>query len=292
MDRDTFIIAVYCLVVEHYRAHAALYPMRHGGFAPELSDEEVITMEICGAYLQPHTDQDLLDYCHAHYRHFFPRLTDRTVLIRQAANLWQVKAAIQQRVVRLSGQAAAPVQAIDTLPVPGCTSTRGGRRDRGFPCEADYGYWAATQLHYYGCKLGLRLTRCGRITHSPLLTARPHDSQHLEALVAGVSGIVPADKGFMEAVRHALLQSRHHIIILTPPRARMAPPPYSRALLKAAARWRKRPETVGAQLTERFAIARIRVRDLWHFQHRVIRKVLAHTVCMFLNLQLDRAPMD
>ncbi len=34
MDRDTFIITVYCLVVEHYRAHAALYPIRHGGFAP------------------------------------------------------------------------------------------------------------------------------------------------------------------------------------------------------------------------------------------------------------------
>jgi len=45
-------------------------------------------------------------------------------------------------------------------------------------------------------------------------------------------------------------------------------------------------------LTEHFAVARIRVRDLWHFQYRLIRKVLAHTVGVFLNLQMGRQPLD
>jgi hypothetical protein len=96
----------------------------------------------------------------------------------------------------------------------------------------------------------------------------------------------------MDAVRRALLQTRHGITIIAPALARMAPPQHSTALLQASARWRKRIETVGAQLTERFAIARIRVRNLWHFQHRVIRSVLANTVCVFLNLQLGRSPLD
>ena len=48
MDRDTFIIAVYCLVVESYQTLTAHRPLRRGGFSPTLSDEEVITMEICG----------------------------------------------------------------------------------------------------------------------------------------------------------------------------------------------------------------------------------------------------
>ena len=39
-------------------------------------------------------------------------------------------------------------------------------------------------------------------------------------------------------------------------------------------------------------MARIRVRDRWHFQYRLIRKVLAHTVGVFLNLQLGRQPLD
>jgi hypothetical protein len=63
-------------------------------------------------------------------------------------------------------------------------------------------------------------------------------------------------------------------------------------LVRACARWRKVVETVGSQLTEHFAVARIRVHDLWHFQHRLIRKILAHTVGVFLNLQMGRQPLD
>jgi hypothetical protein len=69
-------------------------------------------------------------------------------------------------------------------------------------------------------------------------------------------------------------------------------PPQPLCLVRACARWRKIVETVGAQLTEHLAGARIRVRDLWHCQYRLIRKVLAHTVGVFLNLQLGRQPLD
>ena len=113
----------------------------------------------------------------------------------------------------------------------------------------------------------------------------------LDDLVAGFAGVAPADKGFIDALRQALLAERHDVLVITPPRKGMQTP-HSRRLLRACARVRKRIETVGAHLTERFAIARIRVHDLWHFQHRLIRKVLAHTVGVFLNLQLGRAPLD
>ena len=291
MDRDTFIITVYCLVVEHYEHFTAQRPLRHGGFAPQLTDAEVITMEICGEYFKLPTDKDIFAYFRTHYRHFFPALSERTRFVRQTADLWQIKALIQQRLTQLSGQAADPVQAIDTLPLPVCTYTRSAR-DRCFKPQADYGHCAAKKLDYYGFKLGLRISRIGMIIHGPLLAARPHDINHLEVLVEGFCGVVPADKGFIDAFRHHLLATRHDIVILTPARARMAIPPHSRALLRASARWRKRIETVGSHLTERFGVARIRVHDLWHYQHRLIRKILAHTVIVFLNLQLHRTPLD
>jgi hypothetical protein len=161
MDRDTFIITVYCLVEEHYQHLTAACPLRHGGFVPQLSDVEVITMAIRGEFFKLARDTDLFAHFRAHYPHFFPALTDRTLFVRQAANLWQLQATIQRRLVRVSHQAADPVQVIDTLPLPVCTYTQGGRRDRCFPGQADYGYCAAKQLHYYGFKLGLRITRCG-----------------------------------------------------------------------------------------------------------------------------------
>ncbi|CAK8712904.1 Transposase DDE domain-containing protein [Candidatus Electronema aureum] len=63
-------------------------------------------------------------------------------------------------------------------------------------------------------------------------------------------------------------------------------------LLQFCRRIRKRIETVGSHLTRRFKIDQIRVHDLWHFQHRLIRKILAHTVCVFLNLVYNRPPLD
>jgi len=290
MDRDTFIITVYCLVVEYYEMVKEKYPLRRGGFAPQLTDQEVITMEICGAYFKLHLDKDLFDYFHSHYQHFFPKLKDRPAFIRQAANLWQVKAVIWQLLVQSSGQSESPVQVIDTLPLPVCTYT-GSMRDRCFKTLADYGHCAAKKLSYYGFKLGLRISAAGMITHFPLLNARAHDVNHTNSLVEGCAGLCPADKGFIDPFRQPLLEHRYRVNIVTPRKSNMAEE-HPRALRKFCSRIRKIVETVGSHLTERFAVDTIRVRDLWHFQHRLIRKVLAHTVMVFLNLQLGRNPLD
>ncbi len=56
-------------------------------------------------------------------------------------------------------------------------------------------------------------------------------------------------------------------------------------LVRKTKYWRKLVETVGSQLVERFQIAKIKVKDLWHYQNRIFRKILSHTVGVFLNLQ-------
>src|ERR1700704_5755726 len=113
MDRDEFIITVYCLVCEHYGVIKNTYPLRRGGFAPALSDEEVLTMELCGAYFKLATDKELFAYFRTHYAHFFPHLPVPPLFARPAAPLGRVKAAIPQRLPQVSGQAADPVQIID-----------------------------------------------------------------------------------------------------------------------------------------------------------------------------------
>jgi len=290
MDRDTFIISVYCLVVEYYTVVKEKYPIRRGGFAPALTDEEVITMEVCGEYFKLHADKDLFGYFQSHYRHFFPNLADRPSFVRQAAHLWSVKTEIWRRIVARSRQATDIVQVIDTLPLPVCTYTR-ARRDRCFKTLADYSHCAAKRMDYYGFKLGLRVSRCGMITHFPLLNARAHDVNHTNALVEGFAGLCPADKGFIDPFRQPLLYERYGVKVVTPAKSNMTDET-PRALRKFCARIRKVVETVGSHLTERFGVGKIRVHDLWHFQHRLIRKILAHTVIVFLNLQHGRDPLD
>jgi hypothetical protein len=290
MDRDYFIILVYCLVCEHYRAVIANHSLRQRGFAPALSDEEVITMEICGEYFGFSQDEAIYAYFRSHYQHFFPDLKDRTLFVRQAANLWWIKARIQYRLTVLSGQRADPVQPIDTLPLPVCGYTR-SQRDRCFKPEADYGYCAAKDLPYYGFKLGLRISRSGMILHCSLLPARPHDSRLLDDLIEGFEGMVPADKAFIDTFRQEVLARKRNVALITPVRKNMnTNPPFT--LRQIGRRWRKLIETVGSHLTERYQIAKTRARDLWHYQHRLIRKVLSHTVCVFINLQSGRSPLD
>jgi len=289
MDRDTFIITVFSLVSELYPQVTARRAVRRGGFAPALSDEEVITIEICGEYFKHQTDKDLYDYFAAHYRHFFPHLPNRSLFVRQAANLWQVKTAIWHLLVERIGQRTSPVQVIDTLPLPVCTYTR-APRDRCFKTLADYGHCAAKKMDYYGFKLGLRVSSIGIITHFPLLNARAHDVNHTNALVEGFSGLCPADKGFIDPFRQPLLLNRYGVKMVTPAKSNMIEE-HPRSLRKFCSRIRKIVETVGSHLTERFGIDAIRVHDLWHFQHRLIRKVLSHTVMVFLNVQLKRDPL-
>ena len=289
MDREDFIILVYCLICEHYQTIVSQHPLRRRGFAPMLSDEEVMTIEICGEYFGFSTDEAIYDYFRADWQDCFPKLKERTSFVRQAANLWQVKAMIQQRLTLVSGQAADPVQTIDTLPLPVCTYTR-SQRERCFKPRADYGYCAAKDMHYYGFKLGLPISRAGMVIHYPLLPARPHDSQLLDDLIAGFEGVVPADKAFIDAFRQQELARKRRVEMVTPVRKNM-PQKLPVCLRRICSRWRKLVETVGSQLTERYSIARTRTHDLWHYQHRLIRKVLSHTVCVFINLLLGRSPL-
>ena len=110
-------------------------------------------------------------------------------------------------------------------------------------------------------------------------------------LLEEFKGTAPADKGFIDERRQSLMLEHHGILVVTTPRKNMKnmlPEP----LLQFCRRIRKRIETVGSHLTSRFKADQIRVHDLWHFQHRLIRKILAHAACVFLNLTCNRSPLD
>jgi len=79
-------------------------------------------------------------------------------------------------------------------------------------------------MTYFGFKLGLRIARSGMITYYPLLTARPHDVQFLDELVENFAGLVPADKGFLDGLRQALLQERQGVTVITPARGNLSLP--------------------------------------------------------------------
>lgn len=291
MERDIFIIFVYCLVVEIMESIEKTYKFRTKGFPPKLTDAEVITIEICGEFFKLSEDTEIYNYFKRHYLHFFPNLPARTTFVRQSANLWQAKLLCQSIIVQKADQHRDEVQSIDTLPLPVCTYTRGGKRDKRFSDVAEFGHCAAKKMNYYGFKLGLRISRNGMITHFPLLSARTHDINHLGSLIEGFSGTVPADKGFIDEYQHQLWMEKQQTQVVTPIRKKMKSSPEQVKLVKRTNYWRKLVETVGSQLNERFNISKIKVKDLWHYQNRIFRKILSHTVAVYLNMQIGNKPL-
>ena len=55
---------------------------------------------------------------------------------------------------------------------------------------------------------------------------------------------------------------------------------------------RRLVETVIGQLADRFNIEKVRARKVWYLTNRIARKVLAHTVCIFINKQLGNPPLQ
>ncbi len=294
LDEELFIIAVYCLIDEIYRR---LFPkgVRHHDFAPQLSDVEALIIAVVGEFLGLERDKAIFEYFFKHYRSWFPGLSDRTLLVRQWANLWVVEQLIWKELVRLSGADQDSIQVIDTVPVPICGLRRYPRR-RIF-CddvllEPEVGYCASKDWFYFGFKGGLRIASNGMIVHACILPASPHDSQFSEILLEGMPPhtIGLGDKAFLDKETQQMLRQEYDLYLLTPLRSNMQPTPFM--LPQALKGIRQKIETVISQLTERFKIQSMRVRKGWTLLAKWFRKILAHTICVWLNLQYGRPPLD
>ena len=82
-----------------------------------------------------------------------------------------------------------------------------------------------------------------------------------------------------------------HIDFETPLRANMTDtrdPVFVKNLIKV----RHLVETVIGQLTDHLHMAKVRARDLWHLTSRINRKILAHTMGIYLNRMLGREPLQ
>jgi hypothetical protein len=116
-----------------------------------------------------------------------------------------------------------------------------------------------------------------------------------EELIDGFGKTVLGDKGFLDQFRQQLLLDRYGTRLIVPKRKNMvddAENPIDKQFSKICRKIGKVVETVNSHLTERLNITKIRVHDVWHFQSRLIGKILAHAVAVFLNLQLNRKPLD
>lgn len=277
---DEFIIAVFCCVDDLLEEVTQDKAIRQKGFAPASADSEVITMEIVAEYQGIDADQAIWRYFRRHWLSWFPGLGSRSAFVRQAANLWQYKGILQQRLAAELGAFTDGIHLVDGIPIPLCGISR-APRCRSFKGEAAYGYCAAKKQTYYGFHGHLLITVTGVITGFSLTPANGSEREALWDMVSTIQGLLIGDKGYLSA---ALQQDLRQVGIelQTALRSNMHDS-RNPAWVNLLQRMRRLIETVIGQLVERFRIEKVWARDRWHLTSRLNRKLLAHTLCRWLN---------
>lgn len=279
-DTEELIIAVFCCVDDFLRQITQGKPIRARGFAPSLSDSEVLTMEIVGEFQGRDCARQIWQYFRDHWRKLFPQMRSRSTFVRQAANLWSYKQQLQQRLAGDLGGFQDSIHLIDGIPIPLCCFSR-GNRCRLFQAESDYGYCAAKKQTYYGFHGHLVISAVGVITGFTLTPANGSEREALWDVVGGISGLLIGDKGYLDS-RLEMELSQSAINLQTPKRSNMKDS-RDKKVVYLLNRFRRLIETVMGQLCERFNLEKVRARDMWHLTSRLNRKLLAHTVCLWLN---------
>ena len=73
MPIDEFIINIYLMVEQYYKI-VVTKPLRSAGYAPKLSDPEIICMEMVGEFLNLDQDKQIWQYFTQHWQDWFPAI--------------------------------------------------------------------------------------------------------------------------------------------------------------------------------------------------------------------------
>lgn len=280
-----FIISIY-LIIEELYALIVTKPLRTRGFPPALSDVEIITIQIVGEFLGLDSDKSIWMHFKHNWLEWFPQLGSYPNFSKQCANLWQVN---QQITVKLTSTFGFDnIHFIDGFPIPVCRYAR-ARRHKNFKGSAGFSYCAAKQEKYYGFKGHIVINLSGMIIDYTFASANCDERDVAPEITQNINGLLGADKGYL---RPELKQYYEYqdIDLQTPYRKNMVdkrPKESMRILMNA----RRKIETVIGQLTDRFHIQKVRAKDLWHLTHRIIRKILSHTISVILNTKLGNPPL-
>ena len=285
MDRITFLITVFCLIDDWLSGQR----IRQRGPAPTLSDSEVLTIEVVGAFLGLATDEAIYSFFCCYYPDCFPRLcaVDRTTFVRQAANLWGVKQHLWQHLLtRVAHDPAFSI--VDSCPIPVCQFAR-ARRCRRLREYAAYGKDELVRQTYYGLRLHLRICWPGVIVGCNLVAANEPDLPVAESdLLPGVVGWALGDRGYWKAgTIHDLAARGLHLLAPYKDKKRERRP-WPHWLIGK----RRRIETVLGQLVERYHLKRVWTRDVWHLWSRWLRCLLSHTIAVLLCQSHGVSPLQ
>ena len=271
MNREKDIIELYLTIEAACQAVTQGKKLRQRGPEPDLTDAEVLTIEIFGEMQGHHDDASIWRYSKAHWQDWVPGLGSYPAFAKQSANLIHLK----QKVFAHLFLPRDDVHITDGVPMPICHLARAGR-SKLFKGEAALGFCAAKGEHYYGFKGHVIVTLEQKIVGFTLTAANIDEREVLDNMRGLLSGMLIGDKGSLSQTKQMEL-AEDGINLQTPLRDNMTDP-RPKEVVQRLLKLRRRVETVIGQLVEYFDFAACNARDLWHLTAKLLRKLLAYNL--------------
>ena len=283
---DDFCLWMYVIIDDMWREIAPVF--KRPGPRAQCSDSELLTMVLVGECRGWVLETDMLSYWQEH-RDLFPHIPSQSRFNRRRRQLMDAFNLIRWMVLEMLDLAQDRQCTIDSLPipvvqfhlVPGAT---GDWEVHG----ADFGKVPSKKQTIFGYKLHLLVTLKGVIVDFILAPASVPDLTVGEELLSAHTALsVLGDKAFISAPLAAQLLAHNRIHLYTVPRAnqKVQLPPELRRLHNQA---RQIIETVNGQLVEQFDIERNHAHTFWGLCTRLLTKLTAHTLSIYLNRLLGQ----
>lgn len=293
MDEATFsledmFLLLFCTIDDLYREvvpERVRLRSQHQRIA--FSDAEVLTLSVMQEALSNDSERSFHRFVAKNYLHLFPRLLSRERYHRRRKALWSVQALLLRHLAERLSQSVRWL-VVDSAPVETARFARSQSGRCSIP-EAEYGYIPSEKRFYFGLRLHGLITDRGALVDFALTPANASERDAAQDMLAEhTAQYVLADNGYCGERMQEVAARQEHTLWASP-RPSVAP------ASKHQARWRrwlraKRDliETVFGMLSDQFKLETTRARSLWGVGSRIVAKLLAFNLSIFLNRLLGR----
>lgn len=284
---DIFLI-VYYFVDELCKKYE--FMIKRCGPIPKFSDSEVITLCIVNQMFND-SERAFYSYTLKNFRYLFPKMIDRSQYHRRCKDLYKISNLIRIELLWKMGVDMQSHHVMDSMPVPVCKYARASR-NLNFAAEyrvdndSLYGHCSAKKEDYYGFKLHLLVTTQGIPAHFVLAPASHHDVSLAPEMLESYRNLITVlgDKGYVGLEKK--LQNSDDYQLIIQKRANQTPNTESEKGLLAI--FRKTIETTNSQLAGQFNIQYTRAKSAWGLSSRILYKITAYTISIFINFMAER----
>jgi len=287
MDLDSFLVSLYVLVDDWWKADHPSTALRKPGRPALLSESEVLTLAILAQWPRFRSERDFWRFAEAHLRPYFPKLCSQSQFNRRVRALEPELRALHRALAGKLCDPSAAYRVLDTTLIPAIVRVRASRK--GLFCgQATFGRSASKTEWVYGFKVALVVDPDGVVTVFGLAPASSDERPIGEALVArDRHEAYLADKGFTGVEWERRWLEEYGALV--------AATPYDdsrRAWPKKDRRWasgkRQIIEGVICQLKDFFGLERHRAKTLGGLLARLAAKIAAYTCAQRINDSLGR----